>query len=177
MWRKCRGRWINIRSTIVAVTSTSVLPPSIRKVRGKSSFFLFGLDCVVLFLHFHQTTTPLRMCQRICCLIGLYMNVNCICSNTVCSFTDFSCNITLHSGHRITWTAEKNIFPLFFCFCSFFSRPLFCAQLLTGKSFLLSQQFRSGLIQEEIKEDEENRSLFNGSFISSLPKSLNIITS
>lgn len=99
----------------------------IRKARGDFSFFFsVGTPSFLHVLSFSSDCCPPQDdCQRICCLIGLYLNVNCNCFNTVCSFTDLSCNITLYSGSRITRAAEKNVTPVslsffFSIFCNFF---------------------------------------------------------
>lgn len=92
-------------------------------------------------------------------LENLYLNVNCNCFDTVCSFSDLSCNIALYSGYRI----RKEHFQLYIFSCFFFflllftvtfSHPIFCAQLFSRWDFV-SAQFGPDLIQQEINKERQ----------------------
>lgn len=131
IWGRCYSKMSLCPTTLKIYSSCNIYlscAPSVREVIGKSSFFFSFLDCLSFSSDY---CPPQDEYQRICCLIGLYMNVNCICSNTVCSFTDYSCNITLYPGLRnnVNCRKERRIFLCLFVF------SVFCAQLLTDEIF------------------------------------------
>lgn len=73
------------------IMSTSVLPAALEKRKESPHFLVWIQFCLCVPSFTSDYYPPQAECQRICRLIGLYMNVNCICSNNVCSFTDFFC--------------------------------------------------------------------------------------
>lgn len=164
MERKMGGHFhltIQCRYT-VAVTSTSAFLSSLERLLH--SYYYFFPPPPVWTLSFpYVPSFSLDCCppppalqndlQKICCLIGLYLNVNCNCSDTVCSFTDFSCNITLHSVPQNNTNCKKKRicfflimrFLVFVLIFATFVTSIFCEQHFKGE-IVLSQQFSPDLV-------------------------------
>lgn len=80
---------------------------------------------------FHQISTPLRMSEPVVELDSIWMLP--VIVPILCVVSDFSCNLTLYQGHRITWLQKLCWMPLNFLLF-FFLDIVFCVQLLTAET-------------------------------------------